>query len=87
MFVHTTEGNFKITFPNNYTVSIYPGFGSYTDNHNQPVSFMTEPLKCSTTVEVAILKNNEIYRHPRAYVSPEELLDILNEVSKYDKAI
>lgn len=87
MFTHTTQGNFRIDFPNNYSVSIYLGFGSYTDNYSQPMSFMDLPIKCSTTVEVAILKNNKIYKHPTSYVSPEELLEILNEVSKYDKAI
>lgn len=91
--ITTTRGHFWITFPNGYTVSVFNDWGSYSDNHfnNELIeSFIhNENREISTNnCEVGIMCNGEL-TNPlgwndavKGYVTPIELLEIMNEVSK-----
>ena len=90
----TTRGHFWIAFDNGYTVSVFNDYGSYSDNHFN--SELVKSLMSGDNVEVSS-KNCEVaiaYKdlglvNPlhwgdtvKGYVTPSELLEILNEVSK-----
>ena len=92
--ITTTRGHFWITFDNGYTVSVFNDYGSYSDNHfntELSKSFLTgENAEVSSkNCEVAIIYKNLGLVNPlhwddvvKGYVTPSELLEILNEVSK-----
>ena len=33
MMIQTDKGHFRLTFENGYTISIFNGFGSHSENH------------------------------------------------------
>lgn len=90
---YTSPGHFQMTFPNGYTISIFNGPGSYTENH-----FNMELLKkqCDGTlnevhsdkVEIGILFGGQLvtknllksYDNVIAEVDPSELLEIIDKV-------
>ena len=72
MKIVTDKGHFWITFDNGYTLSIFNGFGSYSDNHynqkyhyptseKQMIEYMNKRIE-STNCEIAIIspENNMI---------------------------
>lgn len=88
----TDKGHFGITFDNGYTLSIFNGFGSYSDNH-----FKTDLLKQddmlgieSQTCEIAIIYEGELVTQNhidcgdsvKGYITPNELVDIMKMVSE-----
>jgi hypothetical protein len=88
---------FGITFPNGYSVSVQWGIGNYCDNQRLPFTpdYDTAQRNAgergSTDAEVAIrLPNGELmYREDwgdsvKGWVSPLEVLTLMNEVAAYD---
>lgn len=88
----TTRGHFWIAFDNGYTVSVFNDYGSYSDNHSKLVKSLMSGDNAevsSKNCEVAIAYKNLGLVNPlhwddtvKGYVTPSELLEILNEVSK-----
>ena len=88
----TTRGHFWIAFDNGYTVSVFNDYGSYSDNHSKLVKSLMSGVNAevsSKNSEVAIAYKDLGLVNPlhwddtvKGYVTPSELLEILNEVSK-----
>ena len=94
----TTElGHCWIQFENGYTISIFNGFGSYSENHFNRKEWekMTNPKsfdRCeSKTCEVAIMRNDifctgyfieECDGSSMGYVKPDELIDLMKKVKE-----
>lgn len=92
----TEMGHFWIKFKNGYTLSIFNGFGSYTENHynhQKQKEIMDKHLIYdgwdSDTVEIAIISpNGDLCTNDylqcddtvKGYVSVDELVDIINLV-------
>ena len=96
--IRTEGGHFWITFDNGYTISVFNGFGSYTENH-----FNAEKMRKimdsknpylnsweSKTVEIAIIKEDLGFVTQNIIDSDDsvkavdvnELVEIINKVSK-----
>ena len=65
----TDKGHFWLTFDNGYTISVFNGYGSYSDNHynNEYILYPTNDKETrkyinqrveSTNCEIAILNSN-----------------------------
>ena len=96
--ISTTYGHFWITFKNGYTVSIFNGFGSYSENHFNYKMFKKyqnkiNPLidKCETKdCEVAIMHNDTFCTRQFidcddsviGYVSADDVADIIKKVKE-----
>ena len=85
----TDKGHFWLTFKNGYTISVFNGFGSYSENHyrKEPEFASVDSNDC----EIAILYN-EIFATNRfvecndsvkGYVSVDELAEIICKVKNY----
>ena len=98
----TDKGHFWITFDNGYTISVFNGFGSYSDNHyntkyisypkneKEQIEYINQRIE-SKNCEIAIISpegfliTNDILQSDdtvKGYVSVNELLEIINIVSK-----
>ena len=85
-------GHCRLTFKNGYTVSLYNGFGSYSDNKfdTNLLDITADDDVASTYCEVAIIKNGKFVTRDVigddtdviGYESIDDVLDILNKVSK-----
>lgn len=89
----TDKGHFWLTFENGYTVSVFNGFGSYTENHFKTELFCVPEYQSvdSKSCEVAIIYKDLGLVNPlgweddvKGFVTPKELLEILNKVSKLE---
>ena len=93
------KGHCWITFENGLTISIFNGFGSYTENHfNEKLLPLKNELLIaeSKTCEIAVFKdfdNNEWLTNEfidcegdnvKGYVTPEELAEIIIKVKNYN---
>lgn len=85
----TDKGHFWLTFENGYTISVFNGFGSYSENHfRKEYEFASVD---SNDCEIAILYNNmfvtsrfvECNDSVKGYVSVEELAEIICKVKNY----
>lgn len=98
--ISTSYGHCWITFENGYTISIFNGFGSYSENHfNHKLFEKMQDLdfqdRCdSKDCEVAIIHKDlgfvtksflESDDSVVGFVSPDELVDIINKVKEADK--
>lgn len=93
--IKTEKGHCWITFENGLTISIFNGFGSYTENHFDTKLNEDEIMVQSKTCEIAIFKNlfkeewltNEFIDcegdNVKGYVTPEELAEIIIKVKNY----
>lgn len=94
--IKTEKGHFWITFENGLTLSIFNGFGSYTENHfNYELAEEKETRAESHTCEIAVFKNldnNEWFTNEfidcegddvKGNVTPEELAEIIYKVKNY----
>lgn len=88
-------GHFWLTFKNGYTISVFNGFGSYSENQ-----FNTNLMKKikfdsidSKDCEIAVIYNNELVTNKfididndsvYGYVSSDELADIIYKVKNID---
>lgn len=90
--IRTDKGHFYITFDNGYILSIFNGFGSYSENHfNHELHKTHEYLPiASKDCEIAIIYEGELVTNNvlqcgdnvKGYVTPNELVEIINKVSK-----
>lgn len=88
----TDKGHCWITFDNGYTLSIFNGYGSYSDNYfNRKYSYPTNDRVESNDCEIAIINpeqkmiTNDILEcgdSVKGYVSVAELIEIINKISK-----
>lgn len=85
----TDKGHFWLTFENGYTISVFNGFGSYSENHfRKEYEFASVD---SNDCEIAILYNNmfvtsrfvECNDSVKGYVSVEELAEIICKIKNY----
>ena len=85
--IQTDKGNFWLTFENGYMISVFNGFGSYSENH-----FRTDLLKklenCSVNskdCEIAVIYNEKFVtkKFVKGYVSADELADIIYKVKNF----
>ncbi len=96
--IRTEGGHFWITFENGYTLSVFNGFGSYTENHND-LEKWTEILDKrnvfansweSTLFEIAILGSNGEFKTQEVLkndddvktVDLQELISIINLINE-----
>lgn len=95
--INITAGHCWLVFDNGYTISIFNGFGSYSENHfnyklghkmlnNEPI------LECKTDdCEIAIMKDDRFCTRNfiesddsvKGYVSTDELAEIIYKVKNY----
>ena len=89
--IKTSAGHFWITFDNGYTISLFNGFGSYTENH---FNYNEQDEWESEQIEVAIIKEDlgfvtqDIIKEADDSVmtiDTNELVEIINKVSKLEK--
>ncbi len=88
--IKTDKGHFWLTFKNGYTISVFNGFGSYSENH-----FKTKLLSVpdfasidSKDCEIAIMYNGvfvtssfiDCNDNVEGYVTADELTDIIYKV-------
>ncbi len=88
--IKTNKGHFWLTFKNGYTISVFNGFGSYSENH-----FKTKLLSVhdfasidSKDCEIAIMYNGvfvtssfiDCNDNVEGYVTADELADIIYKV-------
>lgn len=91
--IQTDKGHFWLTFENGCMISVFNGFGSYSENH-----FRTDLLKnlenCnvnSKDCEIAIIHHNmfitssfvECSDSVKGYVSADELANIIYKVKNF----
>ena len=87
--IKTDKGHFWLTFENGYMISVFNGFGSYSENH-----FKTNLKKhniSSKDCEIAIIYNGifttdkflKCNDDVKGYVSADELADIIYEVKNF----
>ena len=91
--IQTDKGHFWLTFENGYMISVFNGFGSYSENH-----YRTDLLKnlenCSVNsknCEIAIMYNGifttngfvECNDSVKGYVNVDELADIIYKVKNF----
>ena len=100
MKVRTEMGHFWLTFENGYTLSVFNGYGSYTENHMNLKKFkeITDTQNIydgweSEKVEIAILNSigdlitQNIIESDGSVktIDVNELVEVINIVSKLDK--
>lgn len=88
----TSSGHCRFTFNNGYTVSLFNGFGSYTDNKfdMKLMDFGKIDNVESTYCEVAVLKKDKFVTKELikgaddviGYLNVDEVMSILDMVSK-----
>ena len=91
--IQTDKGHFYLTFENGYMISIFNGFGSYSENH-----FKTDLLKSSENCnvsskdcEIAAIYNQKFVTKKivecnddvKGYISADELADIIYKVKNF----
>lgn len=91
--IQTDKGHFWLTFENGYKISVFNGFGSYSENH-----FKTKLLSVpdfasidSKDCEIAIIYNGifvtdrfvECGDSVKGYINADELADIIYKVKKF----
>lgn len=91
--IQTDKGHCWLTFENGYKISIFNGFGSYSENH-----FRTDLLKslesCSVNskdCEIAVIYDGifctdrfiETDDSVKGYISADELADIIYKVKNF----
>lgn len=100
MKVRTEMGHFWITFENGYTLSVFNGYGSHTENHFNLKKWqdITENRLIyegwdSEFVEIAVLSPDEDvivtkevlgYEYDVQTVDVNTLVDIINTVNEYE---
>lgn len=100
MKVRTEMGHFWITFENGYTLSVFNGYGSHTENHFKLKKWqdITENRLIyegwdSQFVEIAVLSPDEDvivtkevlgYEYDVQTVDVNTLVDIINTVNEYE---
>lgn len=91
--IQTDKGHCWLTFENGYTISIFNGYGSYSENHFKTELFCVPEYQSidSKDCEIAIMRG-EVFATSRfiecddsikGYVSADELADIIYKVKNF----
>lgn len=92
--IRTRFGGFQIKFENGYTISIFNGFGSYSENHDKAEILSFKSLSVnSKDCEVAIIYNGKFCTDKfietdddvKGYISADELADLIMKVKNAKK--
>lgn len=88
--IETDKGHVWFTFDNGYTISIFNGYGSYSENHFNKKVLQTPEFAAieSKNCEVAIIYEGEIVTNNllkcndsvKGYVDINELVELINYV-------
>lgn len=89
--IQTDKGHCWITFENGYKISIFNGYGSYTDNHFKKEVLATPEFASidSSNCEVAIIYEGifvtasfieDLNDNVKGYVTPDELAELIYKV-------
>jgi len=71
-FVSTRRSGFHMTFPNNLTVSVQWGAGTYSDNHYpEDMDFTCSKDATSDTAEVAVMDSHGEFIDPQQFFDYE----------------
>ena len=90
----TYKGHRHIFFGKGIYLSIFNGFGSYSQNHYE-IKKMNKKIVITNDCEIAILRNNDFITEEvlggngvvRGYVTKKELKEIIEKVRFYAKKI
>lgn len=94
--IKTDKGHFWLTFENGYTISVFNGYGSYSENHfKSDLSILMIPKEKtvdSKDCEVAVMYKDEMFCTDRfidcdgndviGYISADELADLIIKVKE-----
>ncbi|KKL69677.1 hypothetical protein LCGC14_2112510 [marine sediment metagenome] len=86
--VSCSNKGFHMKFKNGWIISVQFGIGNYCENYNNPVEEFREMgvAYASDDAEVWAWNGNEHYpKEPLGYQSPEQILKIINKLSKRKK--
>lgn len=88
--IRTDKGHFWLTFSNGYTISVFNGFGSYSENHfkqeirNIPEYMSVDSKDCEIAIsyEDIFCTDNfiECDDSVKGFISSDELADIIYKV-------
>ena len=91
--IKTDNGHFWLTFENGYTISVFNGFGSYSENYlkNEFLKNLKHDKIKSKDCEIAIMYNGifttnkfvECAEDVKGYISADELADIIYKVKNF----
>lgn len=91
--IQTDKGHFWLTFENGYMISVFNGFGSYSENHfrNDLLKNLENCSVNSKNCEIAIMYNGifttnsfvECNDSVKGYVNVDELADIIYKVKNF----
>ena len=81
---------FHLTFENGWTVSVQFGVGNYCENHDNPIEEFREIGKVAYASDDAEVwawdsEGNHYPKEPLGYQTPEQLLKLMNKISKKKK--
>lgn len=91
--IQTDKGHFKLTFENGYTISVFNGYGSYSENHHrEELHYIPEFASVdSKDCEIAIFYHNTFVTNSfidcsdsvKGWVTADELADVIYEVKNF----
>lgn len=89
--IQTDKGHFWLTFENGYTISVFNGYGSYSENYLKKELSCTSDSINSKNCEIAIIYNEifvtnnfiECTDSVKGYINADELADIIYKVKKF----
>ena len=98
--ISTSYGHFWITFENGYTISIFNGFGSYSENHfnhklfekmqNLDFQDQCDSRDCEIAIihkELGLVTRNFIDSEDsvKGYITPDEIPEVMKKVKEAEK--
>ena len=88
--IKTDKGHFWLTFENGYTISVFNGFESYSENHFKQELIRTSEFVSidSKDCEIAVIYNEKFVTDSfvecgdsvKGYINADELADIIYKV-------
>ena len=91
--IQTDKGHFWLTFENGYKISVFNGFGSYSENHFKTEVLCTPEFASvdSKDCEIAIIHDNifctskfiETDDDVKGWVNADELADVIYKVKNF----
>lgn len=91
--IKTDKGHFWLTFENGYTISVFNGFGSYSENYlkDELLKNLKYDIIKSKDCEISIMYNGvfttnkfvECEYGVKGYISADELADIIYKVKNF----
>ena len=97
--ISTRFGGFQINFENGYTISVFNGFGSYSENHfnielREKMANLNFTDSCiSKDCEVAVIYENKFYTDKfietddsvKGWITADELAELIIKVKNAEK--